>query len=324
MMGIAGPGGLSRDDLVACVAAATAAPSLHNSQPWRFRCRDGGVDVYADRRRQLQVIDPAGRGLLMSVGAAVFNLRLAMRSRSWVPATQVFPDRHDPELVARVRPERPVWPDAEVSAMAQAIPQRHTNRLPFAPTVVPGAILEKLATAARTEGAQLWLAGPRARTTVLRLLEAAERRLRVRGIYRADATTRTRGTRSPPTMPPRVLGPWEALEAVPLRDFGLRQPELLSRTGLDAPHPTIAVLSTAEDGAAQWLASGQALQRTLLLATMHGLAATPSSQPVEDPELRELMAEPGSARWPQLILRLGYAPPNVPAPRRPLNDVLSG
>lgn len=122
----------------------------------------------------------------------------------------------------------------------------------------------------------------------------------------------------------RVFGAWEALEAVPLRDFGLRQPELLGRTGPDAPYPTIAVLSTAEDGPVQWVASGQALQRTLLLATVHGLAATPSSQPLEDSELRELIAGRGSGRWPQLILRPGYAPPNVPASRRPLSDVLIG
>jgi nitroreductase len=319
-----GTGGLSRDELVACVSAATAAPSLHNSQPWRFRCRDGGVDVYADWRRQLQIVDPVGRGLLMSVGAAIFNLRLAVYSRSWEPATQVFPDHDDPELVARVCPGQPMSPDADLAALAQAIPRRHTNRLPFAPTVVPREILEKLATAARSEGAHLRLAGPATRTTVLSLREAAERRLRMRGTYRADATTLARGTRTTPTMPPRALGPWEALEAVPLRDFGLRQPELLRQTGPDVPYPTIAILATAGDAAAEWVGCGQALQRTLLLATVHGLAATPASQPLEEPELRELMAEPGDGRWPQLVLQLGYAPPGAPASRRPLKDVLLG
>lgn len=321
---VGGTGGLGRDGLVACIAAATAAPSLHNSQPWRFRCRDGGVDVYADRRRQLQLIDPVGRGLLMSIGAAVFNLRLAMHSRSWVPAIQVFPDVHDPDLVARIRPERPMRPDADVSVLAQAIPQRHTNRLPFAPVVVPPEILDQLATAARVEGAQLQLAGHSARTTVLGLLEVAERRLRGRGIYRADATTWVRDTQPRPAAPPHHFGPWEMLEAAPLRDFGLRQPELHGRTGADLPYPTIAVLSTAEDEVAQWVASGQALQRVLLLATVHGLAATLSSQPLEDPELRDVMTAPGAGRWPQLILQLGYAPPNAFASRRPLNDVLVG
>lgn len=318
-------GGLSSDELVTCVAAATAAPSVHNSQPWRFQLRDSGVDVYADRRRQLHVIDPAGRELLISVGAAIFNLRLAMLSRCWVPATEVFPDRRDPDLVARVRPGRPAPPGADVSVLAAAIPRRHTNRLPFAPIVVPAAIIESLATAARFEGAYLRLAEAPARKVALGVLDAAERRLRARGIYPADATTQFRERRSPPAgIPPQAFGPWEELEAVPLRDFGLRQPALLGRPRPESPYPAIAILSTAADGPAQWVAAGQALQRTLLLATVHGLVATPSSQPLADPEFRQLMAEPGAGRWPQLILWLGYAPPGVPASRRPLSEVLVG
>ena len=95
--------GLTVAALTACVEAAVAAPSIHNSQPWRFRIRDGGIDVFADWDRQLRVIDPSGRELLISIGAAVFNLRVAMRhhglgtgsadggrirpSRIWSPAS---------------------------------------------------------------------------------------------------------------------------------------------------------------------------------------------------------------------------------------------
>jgi nitroreductase len=61
------PGGGAADSpltdeiLSRCVRSAVAAPSLHNSQPWLFRIADGGVDVYADRSRRLDVLDPAGR-----------------------------------------------------------------------------------------------------------------------------------------------------------------------------------------------------------------------------------------------------------------------
>ena len=43
-------------DLEACLRAAVAAPSIHNSQPWRFVLRPGGVDLYADRTRKLGVV----------------------------------------------------------------------------------------------------------------------------------------------------------------------------------------------------------------------------------------------------------------------------
>ena len=68
----------SQTDLAACVRTATFAPSIHNTQPWRFRVRDNGIDVYADWRRRLDVIDPNGRQLIISVGAAIMNLRLAI------------------------------------------------------------------------------------------------------------------------------------------------------------------------------------------------------------------------------------------------------
>src|SRR5262245_55774431 len=68
------PGPLLRE----CLEAAVAAPSIHNSQPWRFRVTALGVDVFADRDRGLHVIDPIGRELLISIGAAVFNLRASM------------------------------------------------------------------------------------------------------------------------------------------------------------------------------------------------------------------------------------------------------
>jgi hypothetical protein len=61
------------------VAAATMAPSRHNSQPWRFRFDPASqtIGLYADPERMLRVSDPAGRGLHIACGAALFNLRLA-------------------------------------------------------------------------------------------------------------------------------------------------------------------------------------------------------------------------------------------------------
>ena len=73
-------------DLVACVHTATLAPSIHNTQPWQFHIRDNGIDVYADWRRRLDIIDPNGRQLIISVGAAIMNLRLAIYQRGWASA----------------------------------------------------------------------------------------------------------------------------------------------------------------------------------------------------------------------------------------------
>jgi nitroreductase len=308
-------------DLSDCVRAATAAPSLHNSQPWRFRIRDGGIDVLADRSRQLRVIDPSGRELMISIGAAVFNLRLTVRDRLRVPLVRVLPEPAEPDLVARVTAGQPAPPDPEVTALAAAIPLRHTNRRPFARTVVPADVADLLAAAARAEGAHLSVAGPVARGAILSLVRTAEERLRSRGIYRAELAEWTRpARRRRDGIPPVALGPSDALDALPMRDFGLTQPWLHRTVAPFEPYPTIVVLSTAGDTTEDWLRAGQALQRVLLVATLQRLSATPLSQPLEIADLRESLT--GSGRWAQMILRLGYGQPATPAPRRPLADVL--
>ena len=58
---------------------AARAPSLHNTQPWRFKATQDTIELYADQRRKLHV-DPIGREMLISCGAALFGLRLAIRS----------------------------------------------------------------------------------------------------------------------------------------------------------------------------------------------------------------------------------------------------
>lgn len=331
-----GAGGLGRPDALSdlaleeCVRAAIAAPSIHNSQPWRFRIRAGGIDVIADWERRLEIIDPSGRELLISIGAAVFNLRVAMCGLMREPRVELFPDAEQPDLIAHVQPAEATPESASLGALADAIHQRHTNRRPFTTAVVPAAILAELTAAVRREGASLHVADLVGRTAILGLLRAAEQRLRSQGVYRAEVTGLPRPVQgrheSPvlswhegPVVP--AHGPWGAVETMPLRDFGLTEPQLRRPIDPYEGFPTIVVLSTEGDDSEQWIMAGQALQRMLLLATQRGLAATPMSQPLEIPDLRKLVAAGGG--WPQVLLCLGYAPPGAPTARRPLTDVLT-
>ena len=302
---------------------AGRAPSIHNSQPWRFRIRDGGIDVLADWSRRLDVIDASGRELLISVGAAVFNVRLAMHQLGRVPVLRLSPDPIPADVVARVVPGPTVAPDTALDALADAIPRRHTNRRPFARVVVPATVMAGLAAAAAVEHATLTVADAVGRGAILGLVRTADQRLRAQGVYRAELAEWTvlgRGRRD--GVPPQAFGPWDALEVLPLRDFGLTQPQLHRSSERFEPYPTIVVLSTDGDTGQHWVRAGQALQRVLLTATVHGLAATPMSQPLEIPGLRELVTSSSSGRWAQVILRLGYAQPTAPTPRRSLAEVL--
>jgi hypothetical protein len=313
----------TRAILEECVRTATTAPSLHNSQPWLFRIDDGTVDVYADRRRQLDVLDPTGRELLISVGAAIHTLALALRGAGYRPTVSPFPDDQQPDLVARVTARHRATPSTADEALIAAIPHRHTNRYPFASSAVPADTLEHLVHAARTESATLTVANPTSRNAIIGLSQAADRRQRATGGYRAElARWTTHRTLHRDGIPPSAIGPWDALEIMPIRDFGLLQPHLTRAAEAFEPYPTLLVLATVGDDRASWLRAGQALQRVLLTATWLNLATTPISQPVEIPAIREHLSDTTNGIWAQLILRIGYGRPAAATPRRPLADVL--
>jgi nitroreductase len=100
-------------DYVAAVEAATRAPSLHNSQPWRFLLRDGAIEVRVDPERRLPASDPTGWAARIAVGAAVYNLRLALAVQGWRPQARLLSansDR-DPQAVVEIGARRPATPD---------------------------------------------------------------------------------------------------------------------------------------------------------------------------------------------------------------------
>jgi nitroreductase len=312
-----------RDVLTRCVQLAALAPSLHNSQPWRFRITGRTMELYADRSRRLDALDGSGRELLISVGAALFTLRVALRSEGWTTNPALFPEPDTPELIARLELQRTTTPSASVTALAGAIALRHTNRWPFTPDVVSADAMEELTAAATAQGATLTVAGAVSRNAILGLGQVAERRLRERGGYRAELSRWTRPTPGRHDgVPPTAVGPWDAMERLPIRDFGLMHAQPWRTSERFEAYPTIAVLTTHGDGPPQWVTAGQALQHVLLVATRRGLATTPISQPVEIPAIRELLTDTTAGQWAQMVIRIGHGPPAAATPRRPISEIL--
>ena len=311
--------------LADCLRAAIAAPSLHNSQPWRFRAHDGRIDVLADRARQLTRLDPAGRELTISAGAALLNLRVAMLARGRLPLSQLLPASTEPDLLATVFAGPRAKGSETARQLDRAIPHRHTNRRPFRDVAVPPEVVDELAAAARTEGGDLTILAPDLRDPVFDIVRIAECRRREDPAYLAELERWTRGESGGcDGVPQAAFGPWPVLESVPLRDFGLVHPARRREAVRFEQEPTVVVLHTAGDGVRDWLHAGQALERTLLTATLRGVATTLMTQPLEIPELRLLLDEQVAGRSVQAIVRLGYGPPSAPSPRRPLADVLVG
>lgn len=314
--------GYTHADLRRAVGAAVRAPSLHNSQPWRFRLRGGAVEVLVDPDRVMPVADPAGWATRIACGAAAFNARLALASTGTPSSPRWRPDAADPDLVARLTPG-PARPATYLEQrLYDAVPDRRSNRQPFWPTPVPADIRAELLAAARQEGAWMeLLIGMTALTAVVEIVGAADRVLRRDSRYQAELADWTRVVAATDGVPVGAAAPAaEPQDLLPQRPYGTRQRPF----GRDyEPEPLVAVLGSVGDSPVDQLAAGQALQRVLLTATAAGLATSMVSQPIEVPSARQqLRTALGKAGVPQMMLRIGYGTPGRPTPRRAIDDVI--
>ncbi|MGW1405598.1 Acg family FMN-binding oxidoreductase [Streptomyces sp. NPDC002403] len=316
------------------VADATAAPSMHNAQPWRFRYRPAGrtLTLRAEFEREMPEADPSTRALHLGCGAALLNLRVSAAYRGLDAVTALIPVPVDPGVVATVRLEErsgdPVQPtDAGLAALYPAIRRRHTSRYPFDDRPIPDDVRALLAGAAGAEGADFAFLPPKHLERVLVLIRNAEDFDLHDPAREAEQRYWTRNTREEAPVdgvPDYAFGPTDASDRALNRDFA--GTDIIP----DRPRvrfedrPQLALLRTTRDRPADWLRAGQALERVLLTAVLHGLVASFATQPLEWPELRHLLRDPAlGTGHPQMIVRLGYGPDGPGTPRRPVAEVLT-
>jgi nitroreductase len=317
------PGDLPREVVAELVAAATMAPSRHNTQPWRFRFEPASqtIDLYADPARTLPAGDPDGRAVHLACGAALLNLRLAAVVAGCQPVVRLIPDPVQPLLLATVRLAGSCQAAQHEIELHAAIAARHTNRSPFSGQAVPPGVLAELADAARIEGAVLHFPCRQETSRLLRLAQDAERDQVADPAYRAELARWAGGARDLEGVPDEVAGPRDPARATPVRDFNPARPRSAGYAWFEE-EPQLAVLSTLCNTRADWLRAGQALERVWLMATLRGVAVDPLTQPLETADAW-LVRDPRSGiEHPQMILRLGYGLPVPRTRRRPVSDVL--
>jgi len=308
---------------------AVLAPSSHNSQPWLFHVSGDELALLADRTRALPVSDPDDRELIMSCGAALFNLRVAMRHFGWRSDVRTFPDLRDPDLLAFIRMGSRVGePDPEED-LFRCIRDRQTYRFPFEERPLADGIAKRLADAARLEGCTLTVfTDPESKNDLADLIAEGDRMQGSDRSFRRELASWIHPNRSHSRdgIPGYGIGMGDLRSLTgPLvvRTFDLGRGRAARDRELAEGSPMLAVLSTGADNPASWLAAGQALQRVLLTACSVGLYASFLNQPVECPELRPRVAEVTGDGLAQLVLRIGPGHRIKRSPRRTVMDVIS-
>ena len=306
------------------VQAATLAPSIHNSQPWRFTADESGVDLFADGARRLPVLDPDGRLLHLSCGAALLNAQVAARALGFGARVTLLPTPAERGHLARLDlipgvPSRP-----EDRARGEAVLLRHTHRDAFEQRTLPPDLLDALRLAAEEQGAALAVVSGDHLIELEVLLAWAD------GVEEADPACRAETAASVRTGWSTDGIPIAALADDPqrgsslrLRDFSFTGPRPTGGEPPQAETPDVVMVIADGDGPLPWLRAGQAIEAVLLHAAQHGVKGQPLGQATDLPAGRvRLRKALGLVGTPQMALRLGYARTAAPTPRRPVEHVL--
>jgi hypothetical protein len=308
------------------VELATRAPSIHNTQPWRWRAGGTQVRLYADRSRQLAHSDPDGRTLAISCGAALHHAQVAAEGLGWQVVVRRCPDPADPDLLATLD----LFPGRVVPAAQErleALRVRSTDRRRFTSWPLPAERLDRLSEQAASWGAMVVPVVDPGRQA--RLEELMRRADSIEGAdpgHVAEVAPLVGVSGAEGIPPTSIPEPNPQRPAMPsrYRSGGLPDPAGEPAEFVDG----VMVLCTLDDDPLAWLRTGETLSALWLDTIRQGLSLLPLSQVTEVPQTRDALGQEvlrGLAH-PQLLVRVGWQEitrPGLPrTPRRPVEEVL--
>jgi nitroreductase len=313
--------------LHAATEAAVHAPSIFNTQPWRWLVRPDGLNLFADHSRQLEVSDPGGRMLTISCGIALHHALIALGAAGWQTSVDACPTDDDPDLLARITLTGNSAPSEADARLLAAVAIRHTDRRPFADAPIPDSTLEALRQLAEAQHTYLSeLHGDQ----LLRFQVAAGRAAELDQTdpaYQAELAEWTHRPADSGDGVPATATVAPGPRRVPLRGFLPEGEDALPAGPGHDKGARYLVLWSEDDYPPDWLAAGQALSAILLEAAAAGLAASPMSDTIENPSSRALMQGVLSGiGHAHTVLRIGIPVAQTPltaTPRRPTGDVVT-
>ena len=268
------------DGIADAVAAARHAPSIHDTQPWRWLSASDTMDLYLDRGRVRPGPDPDARLATISCGTALHLARTVLAAQSWRVTVARMPDAADQEHLAGLRVYAAAPPDATAVRHARTMSDRHTNRRPVTGAPLGSEDLRVLATTVQAEGAWLHLLHPDQVTALGAAAEQAQAGEAGESYWRTE------------------LGYWTGSWTPSAADGSI--------SAQSDRAAQFAILHGRSDEPRDWLRAGEALSAAWLTATERGISVLPMSAPVEIRGTREAMRRILSyLSHPFLVLRFG-------------------
>jgi nitroreductase len=323
------------DTLTWALAHACAAPSELNSQPWQFTVclpaeAHGAVEAVLELRldvaRRLATIDPDGREAHLACGAALLNLRLALRGAQLDSEVVLRPDADAPELLARIEIRGRALELEGDRVLRLAIPERATHRGDFEPAEITGGQVSHLVAAAAEEGAPVAVLDGAELTAFEVASASAQSSLWADGAFRREVaqwTISNHGQRSD-GVPGSAYGLTDLrapIEPLLVR-LGFPPKDGLARDDAVALRsPLVLVLGAADDSPSAWLRAGAGMQRLLLTACASGISASFLNAVLHRPSGKGTVARLSGLDHPQVVLRLGYGMAAPETPRRAVDAV---
>ncbi|GGM68129.1 Acg family FMN-binding oxidoreductase [Dactylosporangium sucinum] len=314
--------------LTDAAVAALQAPSVLNTQPWRWHVERGTASLSADPSRRLARIDPDRRLLVLSCGAALHHACVTLAAGGADFAVELLPDDRAPDLMAIIRYRGETEPSPAAQRLRDAIAARRSDRRPFSGTRVPEAALERVRDAAQRAGARLHLVRAEELVEVIAAAGRSAAEEMADPAYRAEllAWLRPPGVGRDGVPVDTIARP--GLRPVPIRDFTAAGyvPAIYSDADVTDREARYGIVVTDGDGPADWLRAGVTLSAVLLAATAEGLATSAMSDLVEEPTARVTLRRMlGNVGHPAVGVRIGVpAPGPLPrrAPRRPAAEMV--
>lgn len=314
--------------ITSAVELACRAPSLHNSQPWRWVATGAGVDLFADPHRVVTSTDSSGRESIISCGAVLDHFRVAMAAVGWDTSVDQFPNPNNLDHLASIDFAPMDYVTQARRDRAAAILRRRTDRNPFREPKDWASFEPVLRSAFDGNLATLDVLADDARPRLVEASRLTEALRRYDDLYHHELHWWTAPSRDQEGIPESALASGAEGRGVEVnRRFSTDGHTGTSSAGAH-DQAKILVLSTPGDTRADALNCGQALSAVLLECTMAGLATCPVTHITELEASRDLVREliPGAAAVPQVLIRVGVdrtgKTPPEPTPRRPVRDVL--